>query len=148
MKRAKRFAIVSIVTGAVGAVLGGCGITPPDSCGGGCTPTSCPLVVATPSISPDGGSFTGSVQIAINSAPAGGWGLVTGNGVHLSKVENVQNMSNGSLQIAKSQGNLAGFGIAGEFRFVNPLDQAQSVKRGANELSANADVQILALSMP
>ncbi|TWT41977.1 hypothetical protein RAS1_31030 [Phycisphaerae bacterium RAS1] len=80
------------------------------------------------------------------AAPQAGSGLITGSGLHVYKIENVQNMPDGSLQVATSPGRLAQFGVAGEFRFTDPPNQARLRKGSATELSASANPQILHVS--
>ncbi|MDO8629037.1 MAG: hypothetical protein Q7R41_00960, partial [Phycisphaerales bacterium] len=74
--------------------------------------------------------------------------LVTGNGTHLYVVDDVEVLSDGSLQITTSKGSLAQLGIVGEFRFADPLTQVLPGKFGPQELGLEANLQILQVAMP
>ena len=77
-----------------------------------------------------------------------GSGLITGNGAHLYKVEDVDEMPDRSLRISTSQGSLVQLGVAGEFRFVDPPDGIPAEKRGPRLVGPDVNLQILDVSMP
>lgn len=77
-----------------------------------------------------------------------GAALVTGNGTRLLVVDDVEVLSDGSVQVTTSQGSVAQLGIEGEFRFAEPLSQPVSGKLSPQELALEANLQILQVSMP
>jgi hypothetical protein len=80
--------------------------------------------------------------------PQLGQALITGNGTHLYRVDNVQVMPDGSFQITTSQSTLSELGIEGEFRFAEPLTQSLPGKLGPQQLAVDANLQLLDVRIP
>ncbi len=139
---AKRTLLLGILAMFVLVGLSGCGAV--SGGGGGGSPPEVRVVPDDPVPDEEG-------RIVLPPGPEElqpGSGLITGNGTHLYKVEDVEVMPDGSLRITTSQGSLAQLGIAGEFRFVDPPGMPLPGKYGPQLLGPDVNLQILDVSMP